>query len=158
MPQSAQGQSQPSLPPARLLLHLDFSPCARGPFTENTLIKKISFHFGPKHATLETSNSGLLNLVQMPISDHSTTPLIASGSPCTDGERLEDKTTCARQPDQFVRTANSFHVKADEKYTRSVDCVVFMITGGRLPTINEMTTDEYGLRICDQCQILIQWI
>jgi hypothetical protein len=36
---------------------------------------------------------------------------------------LED---CARL-DQFVRTANSFHVKGDDKYTSSVECVVFMI-------------------------------
>jgi hypothetical protein len=55
---------------------------------------------------------------------------------------LED---CARQLDQFVRTANSFHATADDKCTRSVECVVFMITGGRIPTINEMTTDEHGL-------------
>ena len=53
---------------------------------------------------------------------------------------------CARQLDQFVSTANSFHVKGDDKYTRSVECVVFMITNGRIPTIDEMTTDEYGLR------------
>ncbi len=78
------------------------------------MIKKISFHFGSKHATLETSNSGVLNLVQMPISG--STPLI--GSPCICGERLEDKKTCARQLDQFVRTVNSFSVKADDKYTR----------------------------------------
>jgi hypothetical protein len=45
-----------------------------------------------------------------------------------------------------VRTANSFHVKADDKYTRSVERVVFMINGGRIPTIDEITTDEYGLR------------
>jgi hypothetical protein len=37
-------------------------------------------------------------------------------------------------------------VRADYKYTRSVECIVYMITGGRIPTINEMTTDEYGLR------------
>ncbi len=53
---------------------------------------------------------------------------------------LED---CARHLDQFVRTENSFHVKADDKYTRSVEChsVVFMITGigGRIPSIDEMT-------------------
>ncbi len=55
---------------------------------------------------------------------------------------LED---CARQVDQFVRTANSFHMKVDEKYTRYVECVIFMITNGRIPTIDEMTTDEYGL-------------
>jgi hypothetical protein len=52
----------------------------------------------------------------------------------------------ARQLDRFVRTANFFHVKVDDKYTRSVECFVFMITGGRIPTIDEMTTDEYGLR------------
>ncbi len=56
---------------------------------------------------------------------------------------LED---CARQLDQFVRTANFFHVKGDDEYTRSVECVVFMITNGRIPTIDEMTTDEYGSR------------
>ena len=55
---------------------------------------------------------------------------------------LED---CARQLDQFMRTASSFRVKADDKYTRSVECVVFMIANGRIPTIDEMTTDEYGL-------------
>ena len=54
---------------------------------------------------------------------------------------LED---CARHQEQFMRTASSFHVKADDKY---VECVVCMITGGRIPTINEleMTMDEYGL-------------
>ncbi len=56
---------------------------------------------------------------------------------------LED---CTRHQDQFMRTANSFHVRADDKYTRSVECVIFMITGGRIPAIDEMTTDEYGLR------------
>ncbi len=56
---------------------------------------------------------------------------------------LED---CARHDqDQFMRTANSFHVKGDDKNTSSVECVVFMITGGRIPSIDEMTTDEYGL-------------
>ncbi len=56
---------------------------------------------------------------------------------------LED---CTRHQDQFVRTANSFHLRADDQYTRSVECVVFMITGGRIPSIDEITTDEYGLR------------
>jgi hypothetical protein len=56
---------------------------------------------------------------------------------------LED---CARQLDQFVSAANYFHVKGDDKYTRSVECVVFTITNARIPTIDEMTTDEYGLR------------
>jgi hypothetical protein len=55
---------------------------------------------------------------------------------------------CARQLDQFVSTANSMHVKVDDKYTRSVECVIFkfMITQGRIPSMDEMTTDEYGLR------------
>ena len=52
----------------------------------------------------------------------------------------------ARQLDQFVSTANSFHVKGDDKYTRSVECIVFMITNGRFPATHEITTDEYGLR------------
>ncbi len=56
---------------------------------------------------------------------------------------LEDR---SRQLDQFVSNANSFHVKGDDKYTRSVECIVFMITNGRFPAILEMTTDEYGLR------------
>jgi hypothetical protein len=56
---------------------------------------------------------------------------------------LED---CARQLDQFVSTANSLHLKCDDKYTRSVECIVFMITNGRFPSTHEMTTDEYGLR------------
>jgi hypothetical protein len=59
---------------------------------------------------------------------------------------LED---CARQLDQFVSAANSFHVKGDDKYTRSVECVVFMITNGIMASIDEMTMD------CDQYQILI---
>ncbi len=55
---------------------------------------------------------------------------------------LED---CSRQLDQFVSNANNFHVKGDDKYTRSVECIVFMITNGRHPAIHEMTMDEYGL-------------
>ncbi len=51
----------------------------------------------------------------------------------------------ARQLDQLVSAANYFHVNGDDKYTRSVECIVFMITNGRFPSINEMTTDEYGL-------------
>ncbi len=56
---------------------------------------------------------------------------------------LED---CARQQDKFVSAANYFHVKGDDKYARSVEGVIFMITNGRIPTIDEMTTDEFGLR------------
>ncbi len=56
---------------------------------------------------------------------------------------LED---CARQLDRFVSATNYFHVNGDDEYTRSVECVVFMITNGRFPTIDEMTTDEYGLQ------------
>ncbi len=63
--------------------------------------------------------------------------------PQYDDNSLED---CARQLDQCVNTANSFHVKGDDKYTRSVECIVFMITNGRFPATHEMTTDEYGLR------------
>ncbi len=54
---------------------------------------------------------------------------------------LED---CSRQQDKCLRTANSFHVRGDDKYTRSVKCIVFMITGGSIPSIREMTTDEYA--------------
>ncbi len=53
---------------------------------------------------------------------------------------------CPRQLDQFVGIANSFHVKGDDKYTRFVECIVFMITNGRFPAIHEITTDEYGLQ------------
>jgi hypothetical protein len=53
---------------------------------------------------------------------------------------------CAGQLDQFVSNANSFHVKGDDKYTRFVEFIIFMITNGRFPSIDEMTTDEYGLR------------
>ncbi len=60
-----------------------------------------------------------------------------------DVEFLIEDCTCHQ--DQFVRTANSFYVRADDKYNRSVECVVFMITGGRIPTIDETTTNEYGL-------------
>jgi hypothetical protein len=56
---------------------------------------------------------------------------------------LED---CARKLDQFVSTANSFHVKGDDKYTISVEGIVFMTTNGRFLANHEMTTDEYGLR------------
>jgi hypothetical protein len=37
-------------------------------------------------------------------------------------------------------------MKGDDKYTRSVQCIVFMITGGRIPSIKEMTMDEFGLK------------
>ena len=56
---------------------------------------------------------------------------------------LED---CARQLDQFVSAANFFHVKGDDKYTRSAECIIFMIMNGRFPSTHEMTTGEYGLR------------
>ena len=54
---------------------------------------------------------------------------------------LED---CTRHQEFFLMTANAFHVKGDDKYTRSVQSIVFMITGGRIPSITEMRTDEYG--------------
>ena len=56
---------------------------------------------------------------------------------------LED---CSRQLYRFVSNTNNFHVRGDDKYTRSVECIVFMITNGRFPANHEMTTDEYGLR------------
>ncbi len=62
---------------------------------------------------------------------------------------LED---CTRQLDQFVSVANSFHVKGDDKYTRSIECNIFMITHGRIPSIDEMTM---MILDCEQCQILI---
>jgi hypothetical protein len=34
----------------------------------------------------------------------------------------------------------------DDKYSRSVECVVFMNINGRIPTIDKMTTDEYRLQ------------
>jgi hypothetical protein len=57
---------------------------------------------------------------------------------------LED---CSRHLDQFVSNTNNFHVKGDDdKYTRSVECILFMIANGGFPAIHEMTTDEYGLQ------------
>ncbi len=58
-------------------------------------------------------------------------------------DSLED---CSRHLDRFVSVANYFHVKGDDKYTRSVEYIIFMITNGRVPSIDEMTTDEFGLR------------
>ncbi len=55
---------------------------------------------------------------------------------------LED---CAKQLDQFVRVAIFFHVKGDDKFTRAVECIILMITNGRFLTVDEMTTDEFGL-------------
>ncbi len=37
-------------------------------------------------------------------------------------------------------------MRGDDKYTRSIQWIVYMITGGRIPSIREMTTDEFGLR------------
>ncbi len=48
--------------------------------------------------------------------------------------------------DEFVSNANNFHVKGDDKYTRSIECIVHMIVFGRFPDSDEMTTDEFGLR------------
>ncbi len=45
-----------------------------------------------------------------------------------------------------MSNANNFNVKGDDKYTRSVECIVFMIANGRFPANHELTTDEYGLR------------
>jgi hypothetical protein len=57
---------------------------------------------------------------------------------------------CTRQQDKCLRTANSFHVKGDYKYTRSIECIVFMITRGRIPSIREINTDEYGLKSMEE--------
>ncbi len=62
---------------------------------------------------------------------------------CDVKNSLED---CSRQQDKFSRTVNSFHVRGDNKYTRSVQCILFMVTVGRMSLIKEMTTDEYELR------------
>jgi hypothetical protein len=76
--------------------------------------------------------------------------------PCDVENSLED---FSRQQHNFLRTANLFHVRGDDKYTRSVQFIVFMITGGRIPSISEMTTDEFGLRSkSDQWRILIRSI
>jgi hypothetical protein len=52
----------------------------------------------------------------------------------------------ARQQDQYLRTAVAVHVRDDDALTRSVHHIIFMITGGRIPSIKEMITDENGLR------------
>ncbi len=41
------------------------------------------------------------------------------------------------QQDNFLRTANLSHVTGDDEYTISVQCIVFMITGGRISSIKE---------------------
>ncbi len=64
----------------------------------------------------------------------------------SDAEIFLDLQDMARQQDKFLRTTNSFYVKGDDMYTRSVQCVVFMITGGRVPSIREMAKDEFGFR------------
>jgi hypothetical protein len=63
--------------------------------------------------------------------------------PCDVENSSEDM---ARQQDKSLRTANSFHEKNDDKYTMSLQSLVFLNTGGRIPLIREMTTDEFGLR------------
>ncbi len=42
------------------------------------------------------------------------------------------------------------HVKGDDKYTRFEQCIVFIITGGRIPSIRDMNTDDYGLRSMEE--------
>ncbi len=64
-------------------------------------------------------------------------------------DSLED---CTRHLDPFVSVVNYFHVKGDDKYTRSVECIIFMITNGRIPTIDEMTTDDFGLQSMRYCE------
>jgi hypothetical protein len=43
--------------------------------------------------------------------------------------------------------ANSIFVRGDAKLTRPVLSNIFMITGGRIPSIKEMTTDDYGSKL-----------
>jgi hypothetical protein len=71
--------------------------------------------------------------------------------PCDVKNSLEDR---SRQQDKFLRTANAFYVRGEDKYTRSVQYIVFMITGGRTPSIREMTTDEYGLRSMEDIDLV----
>jgi hypothetical protein len=63
--------------------------------------------------------------------------------PCNVDNSLED---CIRHQNKFLKTANALHVKGGDKYTQFVHCNVFIITGGIIPSITEMSTDEYGLR------------
>jgi hypothetical protein len=63
--------------------------------------------------------------------------------PCDSEVSLEEM---ARQQEKVLRTANAIHVGDNDRFKRSVHCIVFMITGGRIPSIKEMTMDEYGLK------------
>ncbi len=56
-----------------------------------------------------------------------------------------------------MSTANYFHVIGDDKPTKSAECVFFMITNGRIPTIDEMTTDEFDLVDLRMSSRLGQW-
>jgi hypothetical protein len=42
---------------------------------------------------------------------------------------------------------NSIYVRSDYKFTRPAYSIIYMITGGRIPSIKEMTTDEYGSKV-----------
>ncbi len=73
-----------------------------------------------------------------------------------------------------MRAANSPHVKleGDDNYTRSFQRIVCMIKGGRIPSIREMSTDEFGLRSMEgidqrdlrmsskmwEKRVLVQWV
>jgi hypothetical protein len=78
-----------------------------------------------------------------PVIAQHTSLTIQQIDPCNAENSLEDM---AQQQDIFFSTANSFHVKGDDKYNRSVQCIVFMITGGRISSIREITTYKFGLR------------
>ncbi len=60
----------------------------------------------------------------------------------------------------FFRTAKAIHVRGDDNLTRSVvvdsvQCIVFMIIEGRIPSIKDMTSDDYGLRSIDPKDLII---
>ncbi len=56
-----------------------------------------------------------------------------------------------------MSAANYFHIIGNDKPTRSAECVVFMIINGRIPTIDEMTTDEFDLVDLRMSSRLGQW-
>jgi hypothetical protein len=66
--------------------------------------------------------------------------------PCDNESSLED--VSAQQIFFFTRE-NSIAVRGDDnlKFTRPVYSITFMIAGGRLPSIKEMTMDGYGSKI-----------
>jgi hypothetical protein len=58
--------------------------------------------------------------------------------PCDADSSLEDVST---QQDFFISEQMLFFVSGDDKFTRPVYSIIFMITGGRIPSI---MTNENG--------------